>query len=252
MKKVENQEKKKKLLQQIGKYTTAAGAVLLTGNLANAEVHLTTTTINLTDGIHGIDFDGDGQDEVQISVDISTSDSSADASISRGSGASNLSVVWDGHFVPGHDHDAAAFPLGQIIGPTLQFGSSFWTNSSSGGDTLISTSDGSLDESSSADGNFGYYPNEIRYCGVKFDKGGQTYYGWIGIRCNSFSPSNPLYEQGSVGQVINFAYESTPNTSINAGGGSAVPVLPIASALGLGLAGLFGYIRNRRKKSIVE
>jgi hypothetical protein len=250
MKKVENQEKKKKLLHQIGKYTTAAGAVLLTGNLANAEVHLTTTTIDLTPGIHGIDFDGDGQDEVQISVNTSTEDSSAGAGIILGSGASDFSVVWSGNFVPGHYGDAAAFPLGQIIGPTLQFGSSYWQNTS--GDTLIFTSYGSLDNTSSADGNFGYYPNEIRYCGVKFDKGGQTFYGWIGVRCNSFSPSNPLIEQGNLGQIVDYAYESIPNTAINAGGGSAVPVLPIASALGLGLAGLFGYIRNRRKKSIVE
>jgi hypothetical protein len=252
MKKVENQEQKKLLLKQIGKYATAAGAVLFTGNFANAATHLTTTTIDLTDGYHYIDFDGDGLDEVRIDVDISTSDSSASASISSASGASSLSVVWGGHFVPGHDQDAAAFPLDQIIGPTLQFASSYWENTS--GDTLISTSDGSLDETSSADGNFGYYPNEIRYCGVRFEKGGQTYYGWIGIRCNSFSPSNPLYEQGSVGQIINFAYESTPDTPIYAGSGTAstVPILPIASAIGLGLAGLFGFIRNRRKKAIVE
>jgi hypothetical protein len=250
MKKVENQEQKKQLLKQIGKYATAAGAVLLTGNLANASVHHTTTTINLTEGIHGIDFDGDLQPEVQISVDISTSDSSASASISSGSGASNIAVVWEGHFVPGHIHDAAAFPLNQIIGPTLQFSSSYWENTN--GDTLISTSDGSLDNTHSADGNFGYFPNETRYCGVRFEKGGQYYYGWIGIRCNNFSPSNPLYEQGSVGQVVDFAYETTPGTPINAGSGSAVPVLPIASALGLGLAGLFGFVRNRRKKAIVE
>jgi hypothetical protein len=244
MKKVENQEKKKKILQQIGKYTTAAGAVLLTGNLANAEVHLTTTTIDLTPGIHGIDFDGDGLFELKVWVDQSTEDSSASIDIYLGSDpdATHFEDIHGGPYDT--NADAAAFPLGRIIGPTLATGSSFWSNSS--WDTIISTDDSSVN-----DGNFGYYPGVTRYAGIRFTKdGGSSWkYGWIGIQ---IADDFPLYDASSLGQIINFAYESTPDTPINAGGGSAVPVLPIVSALGLGLAGLFGYIRNRRKKSIVE
>jgi hypothetical protein len=248
MKKVEYQEQKKLLLRQIGKYATAAGAVLLTGNLANASVHLTTTTINLTPGYHGIDIDGDGTDEFTISVWMNANNAGAD--ISSISSVATMSVIHHGAFTPGHDGDPAAFPLNQIIGPTLANGSSSWTSTSS--DTIVLTTSGSLDDSSGADGNFGYYPGQTRYLGVRYTKSGETHYGWIGIHVNNFSPSNPLYDQANVGQVIDFAYESTPDTPINAGGGSAVPVLPIVSALGLGLAGLFGFVRNRRKKAIVE
>ena len=53
----ENNEKRSQLLRKVGKYTAAAGAVLLTGNLANAAVHFTPSTINLTPGSYGIDFE---------------------------------------------------------------------------------------------------------------------------------------------------------------------------------------------------
>jgi hypothetical protein len=247
MKKVENQEKKKKLLQQIGKYTTAAGAVLLTGNLANAATQLTTVTFNIDYNSHGIDFDGDGNFEVFINGSSwssswsSTSSSGNWAFIEEGtdSGAQYIEVLQDGPYA-NDKWDPAALPLNHLIGPTLA-GSSEWSDSFSA--TLMSTNN-SLND---GDGNFDLYPNQIRYVGIRFSSDEiNWHYGWIGVR------ANPLpYPTGDFGQVINYAYETTPNTEILAGGATAVPVLPIASALGLGLVGLFGFIRNRRKKNNV-
>jgi hypothetical protein len=245
MKKVEYQEQKKLLLRQIGKYATAAGAVMLTGNLANAAVHLTTTTINLTPGYHGIDFDGNGQDEIYFSVFTSSSNSTVSmyAYIGSDPNATTVDAIQSGPFAPFDSVDPAALPFNHLIGPTLPF-TSAWAGLS--GQTIISTGDGS-----NTSGNFGSYPGETRYMGVRFsgDGGSTWHYGWVGIHCNNL----PLYGTGTVGSVINFAYETTPETPITAGSGAAaVPLLPLASALGLGLAGLFGFMRNRRKKAIVE
>jgi hypothetical protein len=247
MKKAENHEQKKQLLKQIGKYATAAGAVLLTGNLANATVHLTTTTINLVgdngddDIYYPIDFDGDGYGEVSIGVYTSYwSSSSMSASVWLTSASSAWVSTYehvenDGNYF--NNADPAPLALNKIIGPTLQSGAT-WDNE--GSDTIVSTEDSSID-----DGSFGYYPNETRYLGVRFtDDGTHWYYGWIGIQIHS----TPL-GGGIVGHIIDYAYEDVANSPIYAGGGaSTVPVLPIASALGLGLAGLFGFIRNRRNK----
>jgi hypothetical protein len=251
MKKVENQEQKKKLLKQIGKYTTAAGAALLTGNLANANVHFTTATINLdgandnSEVYYPVDFDGDGLGEISIGVSTSywsSSSYSAKVWLTYGydTGVSTYEHVEnDGNYFG--NADPAPLALNKIIGPTLQSGAT-WDDE--GSDTIVSTDSGSI-----SDGSFGYYPGETRYLGVRFtgDSGANWYYGWVGIQINH----TPL-GGGTVGQIINYAYEDIPNTPIYAGGGAAaVPVLPIVSAIGLGLSGLFGFIRNRRKKNSI-
>jgi hypothetical protein len=248
MKKVENQGKKEKLLLQIGKYTTAAGAVLLTGNLANAEVHLTTTAIDLSFGeTQGIDFDGDGLNELSIYVYTSIygfSDPAAFIYTGSDPDASHFQVIGGGPFDT--FGSVAALPLNRIIGPTseLESASSTWLSGS--WDAIAWTYYG---EGNIFRGNFAYFPEETRYAGIRFTNDGGTNwnYGWIGIQINDL----PLAGTGTVGSVINYAYETIPNSSVLAGGATAVPVLPIASALGLGLAGLYGAIRSRRRKSNV-
>jgi hypothetical protein len=242
---VQRQKQNKELLKKIGRYTTAAGAALLTGNLANANVHLTTTTINLNGNNDGdkvyykVDFDGDGLGEISIGVSTSTFDSKARVWLTYGydNGVTNYQHVENtsNYF---SNADPAPLAMNKIIGPTLESSAS-WDGEHS--DTIVSTESSSVD-----DGSFGYYPNETRYLGVRFtgDHGTNWYYGWVGLKIYS-TPLNG----GTVGQIINYAYEETPNTAILAGNAHAVPVLPIASAIGLGLAGLFGTIRNRRKKN---
>lgn len=242
----EKQLQRKELLKKIGKYTTAAGAILLTGNLANAATHLTTVTFDIDYNSHGIDFDGDGDFEVFINASTWSSSTSSGnwAFIEEGtdSGAQYVEVLQDGPFA-NDEWDPAALPFNHIIGPTLA-GSSEWSDSFSA--TLMSTYSSSND----SDGNFDLYPNQLRFVGIRFSSDGTNWhYGWIGVQ------ANPLpYPTGDFGQVINYAYEDNLNSAILAGGGTAtaVPVLPIVSALGLGLVGLFGFLRNRRKKANIE
>lgn len=68
MDKKETLHEKNELLKKVGKYSVAAGAALLTGNVANAEALATSSTINLTFGNHYIDLDGDGNNDVRFSV----------------------------------------------------------------------------------------------------------------------------------------------------------------------------------------
>lgn len=237
------QEQKKELLRKIGRYSTAAGAVLLSGNLANAAVQMTTTTIDLTFGSdHGIDFDQDGLNELSIYVYTSiwsSSDPAAFIHLGSDPDATSFEVLQGGPF--GGNGDLAPLPYGRTIGSDLA-GNSYWSDSS--WDTIVWTYWGS----NIYDGNFGYYPDETRYAGVRFtnNAGSTWYYGWIGIQINS----QPLTGTGTVGEIINYAYEMYPNGAILAGSATStvVPLMPIASALGLGLIGLFGFLRARRKK----
>ncbi|HPR31139.1 MAG TPA: hypothetical protein PLK12_03545 [Prolixibacteraceae bacterium] len=255
----DHQEKKKQLLQKIGKYSTAAGAVLLTGNLANAIVYPTQTTIDLTSGPGGapryypIDFDHDGLGEVSIGV-LTSYWTYTNSSITY---SAPRATVWLTYgydtgvstyeHIENHNYWSAADPapleLNKVIGPTLESGS-FWNGESS--DTIVSSRYSSI-----WDGNFGYYPNETRYLGVRFtgDGGTNWYYGWVGIQIFDTPLADAPYNGSTVGRIIDYAYETDTNTEILAGSSTPVPVLPIASALGLGLVGLFAFLRNRRKKN---
>ena len=244
---MENHDKNQ-LLKKIGKYSTTAGAVLLTGNLANASEHLTTTTIDLTFGsYHGIDLDGNGHNELSIYIYtsiFSLSDPAAFMVMGSDPNATSVQVIQGGPF--DHFNDPAALPAGRIIGPVLATASSYWTTLGSMGSNGAAIAWTYYDGVGTAGGNFVTYPNETRYAGIRFTNDGGTtwHYGWIGLKINDM----PYVGTGTVGSVVDFAYETLPNHSIQAGNATAVPVLPLASALGLGLAGLYGVIRSRRKK----
>lgn len=55
--------------------------------------------------------------------------------------------------------------------------------------------------------NWAYY-NDVAYCGVSFQKGGKTHYGWVKFRFNTVSRQAFIY---------GYAYEAVPNKSIKAG-----------------------------------
>ena len=233
------------LLKKIGKYSMAAGATVLAGNLANAATQTTITSINLTPGSHGIDFDGDGNNELVLNGNSSSSSFwstyyGARMNIALGSDAdaTTFQVIHNGPF--DSNADPAAFPADRIIGATLS-GSSNWSNSNY--DTVVMSYYGYI-----YDGNFGFYPDETRYLGVRYSNDGGTnwYYGWIGINIDS-SPN--LLSDGTFGQVVNYAYEDNVNTPLLAGAGSStpVPMSPWATGLGIGLIGLYGFYKTRRK-----
>jgi hypothetical protein len=241
-----SQETNNDLLKKIGRYSAAAGTALLAGNMANAAVSSETAPVNLTFGSHYIDLDGDGHNDVRFTV-YSSASSEAWASIDQLGSADMEVEVIDGIYTPGHNGDPGALPLNFQVGATLT-GGAYWASAY---ETIVGTESGY----NNYDGNFNYYAGQTRYLGIRYSKDGGTnwYYGWMAIKINTFSHSSPLYGQSSVGQISEWSFSSQPNTAIFAGSGTtAVPLKPIASALGLGLVGLMVYFRSRRKNALVN
>lgn len=255
--KKESIKKNDQILKKIGKYATAAGAVLLTGNLANAAINLTTTTINLSfDNSHGVDFDGDGDNELIVNVIGSiygTLDPIAFIQLGSDADATSVEVINGGPYnilSGSFFYGPAAFPLNRIIGPTLASSSSYWASLRPAGygvQAIIWTYNGA-GNSMHIEGNFLSNVGDTKYAGIRFTNDGGTtwHYGWIGFEINN----QPLAGTGTVGSIVNYAYESTADQPIYAGiAGPAVPLAPVASALGLGLVGLLGFFKSRRKKA---
>jgi hypothetical protein len=78
------------------------------------------------------------------------------------------------------------------------------------------------------------------YIGFSFtETPGYPNYGWVNVAID---------DEGNV-EFISCAMDNKPNTPILAGDSTPVPLLPIASAAGLGLIGLMAALK-RRKKSV--
>lgn len=84
-----------------------------------------------------------------------------------------------------------------------------------------------------------FYLNDEGFVGVSLPSGSGNNYGWIQV----------LVEPDADIQIIDCAMESLANAPIAAG--STVPILPIASALGLGLVGLAAYLKGKKKRQII-
>ncbi len=82
------------------------------------------------------------------------------------------------------------------------------------------------------------YTNDQGYVGIQMFTDSGIKYGWIDVHINS------------TGNEVGFtgcALEYRPNAPIAAGDSVPVPLLPIASAAGLGLVGLMAALKKRKK-----
>jgi hypothetical protein len=74
--------------------------------------------------------------------------------------------------------------------------------------------------------------------GVSIIKGGNTHYGFIQIYTDQVDFTVELF---------NAFYESTPDEPIVAKSADTVPLLPLASGLGIGIIGLFSLLKRRKQ-----
>ena len=239
------------LLKKIGKYSMAAGATVLAGNLANANVVVTTDNTNLADGTYNIDFDGNGLPDARININLSTFTWSTfsstsyrygQASIIAGSDVSSMKFMKNGLYGPDND-GPAALPAGLLVSSSLS-SSTNWGSANH----LFATYSGW-----SYNGNFSDISGQTRYIGVRFVKSGETYYGYIGINVGSLG----FTSHGTFGTLANYGYETTPDTQITTAAEAteatptpAVPLSPLATGLGIGLIGLYGFYKTRRKLNV--
>jgi hypothetical protein len=102
-------------------------------------------------------------------------------------------------------------PVGQFVGSSSNFGSNFgYAGTTSYGGVMA--------------------PGDREYFGLSFQISGQTHYGWVEIS-----------EDVSTQTIHRWAYESTPNSSIEVG------AIPEPSALLLFGFGSLGVIARRRR-----
>lgn len=127
---------------------------------------------------------------------------------------------------------------GDLIGPALDLGNAWYDKNAdlygramigTGGFT-VSSSESYFLNSSPAD------PDFTRFIGFDLYYDDSHHYGWMRV-------ANPFPSFFLVGEVVDWAYESTPNTPIEAG---AVPEPGTVALWGIGAVGLLAGRRLRR------
>jgi hypothetical protein len=228
------------LKKKISQYAAATGAMLALAPVANASVIPGTitggdgnTVLNQDEDFVFIDLNNDGVDDFMAYMYTSTDTSEGDTYSYKavlfgyyGSGSSGLvdmEIISSPPFL--HKYD-----ISEPIGP-LAYPSNFGVLSLYTSEPLVPKSP----QNASPDINNTFLSNGTGFVGVSLGESGAEHYGWIQVDVNDGDAN-----------FINCALEQVENTPITAG--SAVPLLPIASALGLGLIGAITALRKRNKK----
>jgi hypothetical protein len=226
------------LKKKITQYAAATGALLAFAPVANASVILGTitgddgnTVLNHDDDVVFIDINNDGINDFIAYMYVSTDTSNGITYSYKavllgyyGSGSSGFVEMY-GSAIP----IIQKFEITEPIGP-LAFPSDFGVLSA-----YTSPVEPAAPGAGPIDINDTFFLNGTGFVGVSLGNGSHQHYGWIQA---SVSDGDTNF--------INCAIESVENTPITAG--SAVPLLPIASALGLGLVGAITALRKRNRK----
>jgi hypothetical protein len=227
------------------RYSTAAGALLAVSGAANAVVVPGTIMLNYSGNLDPA-YNGDAildHDNDIVYIDMNNDgipdfiaymwiddDSSSGAMFfsSYGSGSSNGFFAMDSSYTL----SVNKFDLNDQIGPSF---SDYNNWGLLGG---FSGSDGPPPPSPL--GDYFDWDGDHGYIGIGLGTPGSANFGWVemDLRTNSQSA-----------EFLACALETVPNTPITAGN-SAVPLLPIASAAGMGLIGLMAALKRRKKTTV--
>jgi hypothetical protein len=227
------------------RYSTAAGALLAVSGAANASVVQGTIMLNYSgnsdpfydgdaildhdDDIVYIDMNNDGIPDF-IGYMWSTSSSRAMFFSTYGSGSSNGFFAMDSMY---SSMSVKNFGLGDQIGASFSYYDTWG---------LIGGFSGSGPGSPTTPlGDYFDWDGDHGYIGIGLGTPGSANYGWIEMDLRTDSES---------AEFIACALETAPNTPITAGNSATVPLLPIASAAGLGLIGLMAALKRRKKTNI--
>jgi hypothetical protein len=240
----------KEIKNKIVRYSTAVGALLAIAPAANAAPVRGTllpgddgnTTLTHDEDFVGIDLNNDGFPDFYAVMYSSTdlSPNPFDATLIKGillfaytgnyiempaSSTFSTTTSSSSFFVSG----VKKFLPGEKIGPL--------NNPSNIG--LLAMYSNGLPQEPPAKPTAPFGLGDSGFIGVSMSDGVDNNYGWIQV---SLEPNVDL-------QVIDCALERIVAIPISAG--ATVPLLPIASALGIGLVGLAAYAKGRKKKQTI-
>ena len=210
--------------RKLAAYSAAATAMAALGGATGAEAAVIYTPGQVTvnnGGFYNVDFNHDTISD--FSFNNQAGGKNANRYYGNGDGTTVKSGVATAPYGTTSTRPAA-LAVGALINGTLSYATD------PGGNANTLAGDGTINPGTD-DQNSGYFPTDgsVRYAGVKFFVGADTYYGWVGMTLQ-----NPA-SNTSTGTITDFAYESTPGLGIAAG---ATPEPSGLALLALGAAGL--------------
>lgn len=235
-------------------YAAAAGAALAMSSAADASiiyVNPTDIVLNINQPLLSssntstfIDLNNDGTNDFQLLLNWDSNGASFSSATAFGS--AYLNGVNGGRVAQvGSVSELAQLPLNTPIDVGLNFGQfglivgNFYSITS-GGSTAANSS--------------GVWVEDVQsFAGVRFNIGGNTHYGWIRLSWNdTHGIDTSMTPDGFVDQVTiyDWAYESTPDTTILAGATPppTPPTVPEPGSLALLATGAAGIAALRRRR----
>ena len=207
-------EKNNTIESKIKRYSALAGGITAIAGAANAQIVHTDinpdTLITGNGAVYNLDVDNNGVIDFTFNT-MSTSFTypGTPATFVNYSGA-YMNPAASGNSMMISSYGPMNVPAGSAIGSSGSF-------TSSGGwvGLVADISYVSSSSTSSYSLTFGYFLNTDGFVGLKFQNSANTHYGWARIE---------VANDGTVLSVKEYAFESTPNTAINAGETANGPV----------------------------
>ena len=208
-------DKNSTIESKIKRYSALAGGLTAIAGVANAQIVYTDINpdqlVTGNGDMYSLDVDNDG------TVDFSLSTLVVSTSYTYG-GSLNIDLAYNaGVIAPAagnsmmttYSSGIANVPVGSAIGSS----GSFSTSSGFLGYSVTYSITGGISTTGSFSG--GNFINGEGFVGLKFQSGGNTHYGWARVE---------MLNSGTLLSVKDYAFESTPNTAINAGETASGPV----------------------------